>query len=166
MSSVLGSRRDAASMATQNQPPKVSLTAPPSSEPKLSKSRELFTCTIKTAQFSYAHLEVLTEDDTSPSSTAPAVELDDLQVLFLCRAALERFLGVTGLAVPVEVLKVRANQCWLRVPRADLGAFAAAITAYAGQVEGGRRKVIRMRSCSDWLGALVGAEGQETLWGG
>jgi ribonuclease P/MRP protein subunit POP8 len=150
---------DCETMPIQDSTRDASAPAPTQSHAKVTTSHQLFTCTIKAPQFSYAHLEVLTDGNVE----TPA-DLDNLQVLFLCRAALQRFLGTTGLAIPIDILKIKGNHCWLRVPRPDLGAFAAAITAYSGRVEDGTHHVIRLRQCSDWLGAMVGSDGQAELW--
>ncbi|KZL69955.1 hypothetical protein CT0861_12693 [Colletotrichum tofieldiae] len=125
------------------------------------KSHELLTCTIKTPPFSYAQLELVTDSLQALDATAG---LDNLQVRSYCNAALRQFLGVTGSAIPIDILKVDGNQCWLRVPRPDLSPFAAAITAWAGVSEQGSRRVLRVKQCSDYLGAIVGADGQDKLW--
>ncbi|KAJ0308249.1 hypothetical protein COL516b_003518 [Colletotrichum fioriniae] len=123
----------------------------PASTPRATgqKSHELLTCTIKAPTFSYTHLELISESPT----TQEALELDNLQ-----------FLGATGSAIPIDILKVEGAQCWLRVPRQDLSPFAAAITAWAGVSDQGIRQVLRVKQCSDYLGAIVGTDGQDKLW--
>ncbi|KAL6881558.1 hypothetical protein J3F83DRAFT_722723 [Trichoderma novae-zelandiae] len=127
-------------------------------KPRHSTSHELLTCTIKTPPFSYVHLELLTNPPDA------AVELDNLQVKSYCTAALRQFLGLTGTAIPIDVLKAEASECWIRVPRDDLGAFAAALTAWKGTSDGGVESLLRVKQCSDWLGAMVGSHGQDRLW--
>jgi ribonuclease P/MRP protein subunit POP8 len=123
-------------------------------------SHEILTCTIKTPQFSYAHLELVTDS----SAATGAVALDNLQVKAYCTAALRQFLGLMGAATPLDILKVEGVECWVRVPRGDLGNFAAAITAWKGTTEDGVHCLLRIKQCSDWLGAMVGSDGQERLW--
>ncbi|KAJ0168861.1 hypothetical protein CTA2_9827 [Colletotrichum tanaceti] len=146
-------------MTTQNS----SAEETPTSTPRATglKSHELLTCTIKTQAFSYAHLELIADSPQAPEATAG---LDNLQVRSYCDAALRQFLGVTGSAIPIDILKVDGTQCWLRVPCPDLSPFAAAITAWAGVFEQGTRRVLRVKQCSDFLGAMVGADGQDKLW--
>ncbi|PTB62811.1 hypothetical protein BBK36DRAFT_1172106 [Trichoderma citrinoviride] len=127
-------------------------------KPRLSKTHELLTCTIRAPPFSYVHLELLTNPPEA------AVELDNLQVKSYCTAALRQFLGLTGTAIPLDVLKVEAAECWIRVPREDLGAFAAALTAWKGSSDGGVEFLLRVKQCSDWLGAMAGSHGQDQLW--
>ncbi|KAK1989443.1 hypothetical protein LZ30DRAFT_744454 [Colletotrichum cereale] len=146
-------------MTTQNS----STGEAPSSTPRGTgqRSHELLTCTIKTPPFSYARLELVAD---SPQSHEAAGELDNLQVRSYCNAALRQFLGATGSAIPIDILKVDGNQCWLRVPRPDFSPFAAAITAWAGVSEQGGRRVLQVKQCSDYLGAMAGADGQDKLW--
>ncbi|KAL2753864.1 hypothetical protein ACRALDRAFT_2110029 [Sodiomyces alcalophilus JCM 7366] len=140
------------STQTQDQTPKLHFE---------SKSHELLSCTAKSPTFSYVHLEVV----RSSQGHAMVIETDKLQIRSYCTSALQQFLGATGVAIPIDILKVHGNECWLRTPREDLAAFSAAITAWPGTRGGGAQSMLRIRQCSDWLGSMVGAEGQEKLWG-
>lgn len=126
---------------------------------KSHKSHELATCTIRAPAFSYAHLEMI-------GNSTDVVELDAIQVRTYCTTALTQFLGVSGQAISVDILKVDGAGCWLRIPRDDLGAFAAAITAWQGSREGGTHLTFCIKGCSDWLGTLVGRNGEDQLWKG
>ncbi|KAI0408070.1 hypothetical protein F4802DRAFT_448058 [Xylaria palmicola] len=137
------------------------------SAPKTTKkSHELARSVIKAPPHSYAHLELLTTTESSSLSSGAdeAEALDALQVRLYCASALRQFLGATGLAIPLDVLKVEGQSCWLRLPRDDLGAFAAAITAWQGTTQDGVHSMLRIRGCSDWLGALVGQQDEWRLW--
>ncbi|KAF4977814.1 hypothetical protein FZEAL_5721 [Fusarium zealandicum] len=124
----------------------------------LEKSHDILTCTIKEPPFSYAHLELISAKAGSEHT------LDNLQVKSYCTAALRQFLGLTGVAIPLDILKVEGNHTWIRVPRADLGAFSGAITAWRGTNDNGVHVSLQLRHCADWLGAMVGTEGQDRLW--
>ncbi|ROT40818.1 hypothetical protein SODALDRAFT_105546 [Sodiomyces alkalinus F11] len=125
------------------------------------KSHELLSCTAKSPSFSYVHLEVV----RSSQGHATVTETDHLQIRSYCTSALQQSLGATGVAIPIDILKVHDNQCWLRIPRQDLAAFSASMTAWSGTRNGGEQSMLRIRQCSDWLGSMVGAEGQDKLWG-
>ena len=126
----------------------------------LEKSHDILTCTIKEPPFSYAHLELVTDVPSSSSSAA----LDDLSLKSYCTTALRQFLGTTGVSISIDILKVENNHAWVRIPRLDLGSFAAAITAWRGTSDNGEQISLQLRQCSDWLGAMVGADGQNRLW--
>lgn len=126
-------------------------------EKSLPKSHDILTCTVKNPPYSYAHLTLVT------SSTQPE-SLDELQVKSYCTNALRQFLGLTGQAMSLDILKVQGREAWVRIPRGDLGSFAAAITAYKGIVEDGVERVLRLKQCSDYLGAMVGSDGQDRIW--
>ena len=141
-----------------SQNPQNDTSVAASSQGKAQKSRELFTCTIKSPPHSYARLEMVSE-------TLEPVQLDALQVRSYCTAALRQFLGDTGAAIAVDILRVRGAECWLRVPRQDLAAFAAALTAFPGISQGGgQASALHLRACGNWLGALLGKREQQKLW--
>ncbi|ATY66805.1 hypothetical protein A9K55_000939 [Cordyceps militaris] len=118
--------------------------------------------TIKAPEFAYAHLEQHIDDSGQP------VALDELLARSYCASALQQYIGDTGAGIPLDILKVEGRQCWVRMPRDDLRAFAAALTAYRGSVaEGdGTPFLLRIKQCSDWLGTLLGSDALDNLWQG
>ena len=124
---------------------------------KLQKSHDLFTSTIRKPPHAYAQLEVLTHP---PDPAA----VDEIQVRMYFTKALEQFLGVTGTAIPIDILKVQDKECWVRIPREDLGPFTSAITAWTGESRGGVTSILRLRACGDWLGSVLGRTDQQRLW--
>lgn len=137
-------------------------TPPSVGKSSSSKNLELFSCTISKPAFAYAQLELASSD---PGSAA-IEDVDALQFRSHCTSALNRFLGATGTAIPLDILKVQGAECWIRVPREDLGAFAAAITAWPGVKQGsnGASSVLRLRASGNWLGSLLGRSEQHKLW--
>ena len=138
------------------------------------KYHELATCTIRAPTYSYAHLELQHQHQHQhqhPASTAE--QLDALQTKTYCAAALRQFLGDAGAAVAesLDVLHVEAPapRCFVRVPRDDLAAFAAALAAWQGVSDGGGdggggRATLRILGCSDWLGTLLARPGEDRVW--
>lgn len=124
----------------------------------LQKSHDILTCTIKQPPFSYAHLELVSYESSTP------LTLDNLQLKSYCTTALRQFLGITGAAISFDILKVQGSHGWVRLPRGDLGAFAAALTAWRGASDDGVQVSLQVRQCADWLGAMVGTDGQDRLW--
>lgn len=122
---------------------------------KATKYHEICGTTIKTPPHAYAHLQVICPTD-------PGITLDELTLRQYLTAALKQFLGVTGLGISVDILKVSGTECWVRVPREDLGPFTSAATAWTGA---GSAAGLRICAAGDWLGALVGRHDQRTIWG-
>jgi len=125
--------------------------------PKADRGHEIITRTIKIPAFSYAYLELISD----PPSKSP---LDDLTIRSYLTSAFTRFLGLTGAAIPVDILKVEARECWIRVPREDLSAVIAAV---GGWVEGNEKTGHvrwRVRRSGNWLGSLVGSRDLEKVW--
>ncbi|KAG6005685.1 hypothetical protein E4U21_007749 [Claviceps maximensis] len=112
-------------------------------------------------RFSYAHLELAADGPASQT-----IMLDNLMVKSYMTAALKQFLGLTGLAIPIDILKAQDVTCWVRLPREDMASFAAAITAYKGIWEGDTQYVLRMKGSSNWLGLLIGGAAQEEVFRG
>lgn len=117
------------------------------------KSHEIYSTTIKTPPYAYAHLEIISTSN---------ILLDELQVRSYLTSALKQFLGATGSGMPIDILKVQEKECWVRVPRQDLGAFSAALTAWSGS---GTSTGFVVLAAGDWLGALVGRHDRRRLWG-
>nr|CAD70969.1 hypothetical protein [Neurospora crassa] len=133
---------------------------------KSSKSQTLTQTTIRSPVFSYAHLSLVSPFPSSSSSSQNTPSLDDLTARHYLTTALRQFLGDTGASLAIDMLLVKGTECWVRVPREDLAAFAAAVTAYPGHNVGGEEQMLmRVVGCGDWLGALVGREGEARVWG-
>lgn len=127
--------------------------------PKATKSHEITSRTIKAPAFSYACLELI----SNPSSKVP---LDDLTVRSYLTSAFTQFLGLTGSAVSVDILKVESKECWIRVPREDLSSVIAAVGGWIGRGEDGVEVGWRIRASGNWLGSLVGGRSAEKVWTG
>lgn len=125
--------------------------------PKATKSHEINSRTIKLPAFSYACLELISD----PPSRVP---LDDLTVRSYLTTAFTQFLGLTGSAISVDILKVEPKECWIRVPREDLSAVLAAVGGWIGRGENGVEVAWRVRGGGNWLGSLVGERSAEKVW--
>ena len=134
---------------TQSIDPSSSAPIQSSGRIGLDTSHEILTCSIKSPPFSYVHLELITDAANDDA------KLDQIQLKSYCNAALKQFMGLTGLAVAVDILKVHNCQGWVRVPRQDLSVFAGAITAWGGTSEDGKQTILMLKQCSDWLGTMV-----------
>ena len=114
---------------------------------------------IKTPAFSYVCLELMSDGATPPS-------LDDLSVRSYLTSGLSQFLGLTGSAISVDILKVEDKECWVRVPREDLSAVLAATGQWSSGVNNGSRMAWRLKASGNWLGSLLRASNAQNVWRG
>ncbi|TVY22464.1 hypothetical protein LHYA1_G009021, partial [Lachnellula hyalina] len=82
-----------------------------------SRGHEITSLTIKTPPFAYAHLELQSSAYAAPPSSP---SIDALTIRAHLTSALTQFLGLSGSAISVDVLKIEGRECWVRVPRGDL----------------------------------------------
>jgi len=126
---------------------------------KATKSYDITSRTIKAPAFSYACLELVSD----PPSKVP---LDDLTVRSYLTSAFTQFLGLTGSAISVDILKVEPKECWIRVPREDLSSVVAAAGGWIGRGQDGIEVGWKLRASGNWLGSLVGGRSAEKVWMG
>lgn len=109
--------------------------------------------TLRNPPHSYLHLAVLS---SSNSSLPPAnlTSLDEITLRTHLTAALNTYLGITGTAIPIDILKVESHsgEGWVRVPRDDESAVVAALSSWAGKAG----VMVRVVGRGTWLGGLLG----------
>jgi ribonuclease P/MRP protein subunit POP8 len=113
--------------------------------------------TITTPPFSYICLELV-------SDTAARIKLDEITVRTYITSALTQFLGLTGSAMSVDILKVQGKESWIRVPREDLSPVVAAMGGWFGKSEAEGSVGWKVKASGNWLGVLVAEREAETLW--
>lgn len=102
-------------------------------------------------KFGYVKLELCTDGPDE-------ITLDHIRVRAYCNAALSQFLGLTGLAIPVDTLKTTSDESWLRVPREDLSRFTAALTAYRGTKIEDTMCLLRIEQTGNSLSTIKGTQ--------
>lgn len=112
------------------------------------------TITIRNLPWTYFHLTLISTTSLTSASNAPAVDI--LTARTYITSALQQFLGMTGTAIPIDFLKAKGRDIWIRVPREDGAVFANAINAWIG-VEG---MAWRIREKTEWLGRLIAGDGR------
>jgi len=129
------------------------------------------TFTIRKPPYTYLHI-FTTSSTTTTTSRVPqhashsqsqsqsqpqSQPLDEITLRTYLTASLTQYLGLTGAAIPIDILKVDGprNEGWLRLLREDESAVIAALAQWVGR--GG--VVVRVRGRGSWLGGLVDAGG-------
>ncbi|KAK4923581.1 hypothetical protein LTR66_016514 [Elasticomyces elasticus] len=106
-----------------------------------------------------------------PQPGNPIQPLDTLSARSYLSSALSQFLGLTGTAIPIDILKIENSSptekydlAWIRVPREDAAAVVGAVSSWIG---GGNKSVesadVAWRICAkgNFLGALVAGSGAD-----
>ena len=123
------------------------------------------TATFRHSPYTYLHLSLLILPNTNPLShqstqSSSNTPLDDITALSHLTAALQQSLGLTGTAIPIDILKIENQDVWIRVPYDDGSAVMAAVSQWSSPAKG---VGWRVRGRSVWLGGLVGRE-DGRLW--
>lgn len=121
------------------------------------RGHEIASKTIKTPAFSYVCLQLISDQAKPP-------ELDILSVRSHITAALTQFLGLTGSAISIDILKVDLKECWIRVPREDLSPVVAAMGGWIGGTESEGRVSWKVKAAGNWLSILAGQVGAGDVW--
>jgi ribonuclease P/MRP protein subunit POP8 len=145
------------------------------SKSRPSRGHEITTKTIKSTPFSYIHLELISSlpSTSTTSSTYPSKPtLDALTIRTYLTSALAQFLGLTGSAISIDILKISGLGCWIRVAREDLSPVLAAVGGWVGNANGGggadgseRERVgWRVKGSGNWLSVLLAQRDEESIW--
>lgn len=114
---------DATTTTTTTQPPKE----------KEKEAHILQQITFRNPPWTYFHLTLVISPCSFSSSTS---DLSPLVLSPLLTSALRAYLGTTGAAIPIDILKTAGCNVWIRVPRQDARGLRAALSSWAGSVEG------------------------------
>ena len=132
----------------------------PDSKLKLDKGKEL---SLRHPTWTYLHLHL---DVAPPSTEAEArqqqqqPDIDEMSLRKHLHSALQQFLGLSGTAIPIDVLKAEGANFWIRVPAGDGRAVAAAAGGWVGSQQG-RAVSWTLRAWDDHLVKIVAGDGQD-----
>ena len=109
------------------------------------------TFTLRGSPYTYLHLSL-----TNISKSTDRAALDDITARTYLTSALSQYLGLTGSAIPIDILKVADQDLWIRVPEQDASAVVAAVGQWANVPLG---ITLKIEGRGEWLGGIVaGAE--------
>ena len=109
--------------------------------------------TLSNLPYTYFHLSLI----TSAASNNALIPLDVLMARTYMTSALQQYLGLTGTAIPVDILKHDGNDVWIRMPREDSQAVQGALSQWVGK-DGNVSWQIKGQS--DFLGILSAGDGR------
>ena len=122
--------------------------------------------TLRRPPHAYLHVQITSHPSTAvttTSSTRPSRSpLEEITLLSHLNSALNQYLGLTGAAIPIDVLKIQGSQGWIRTPRDDEAAVVAALSQWSGK----GRMTVRVLGRGTWLGGLSNGGGvdEAELW--
>lgn len=98
--------------------------------------------------------------------------LDPLSARTYLSSALSQFLGLTGTAIPIDILKIEKGSSptskhdvvWIRVPREDASTVVSAVSSWIGSGNNSTGSMdVAWRVCAkgNFLGALVAGSGAD-----
>jgi len=105
------------------------------------------TVTLRGTPYSYLRLSVISID-----GRVARHPLDAITARTYLTSALSQYLGLTGTAIPIDILKVTDQDFWVRVPKEDVSAVVAAVGQWVNALVGISLKI---EGRGDWLGGVV-----------
>ncbi|EKV10683.1 ribonuclease P/MRP protein subunit POP8 [Penicillium digitatum] len=122
--------------------------------------------TSRNPPWTYLKLKLVSQ----PGSTSQ--HLDAVSARTYLSSALSQFLGLTGAAIPIDILKIETGPpsttkldiVWIRVPREDASAVVSAVSSWIGSGNnsaGSGDVAWRVCAKGNFLGALVAGSGAD-----
>ncbi|KAF1363813.1 hypothetical protein EJ07DRAFT_100938 [Lizonia empirigonia] len=115
---------------------------------KEKESHVLHQTTFRRPTWSYFHLALITTGTAAAQSStftasSETQDIDALTVSALLLQPLTAYLGITGSAVPIDILHTVGCSAYVRMPRQDARAFRAALSGWIGGCDAGACLVLR-----------------------
>ncbi|KAK5393708.1 hypothetical protein LTR07_001159 [Exophiala xenobiotica] len=108
--------------------------------------------TLRNPPYAYFHLSI------------QSLQFNEITARSYLTAALQQYLGLTGTAIEIDILKVEGAHIWIRVPRDDEFAVTAALSQWCSSAEGSVS--LRVEARGSWLGGVAASGGATNgkLW--
>lgn len=139
---------------TPNLPSSTSTKKRKRNAPSTPQPHILHQSTFRRPPHTLLHLR-LTSTST-PNPTNLSADLDPLTFLQSITAALHSYLGVTGAAIPLDVMKIEGRDVWVRCQMGDERGLRAGVGEWVGAMGGGK---VGLR-------VIGGGDGGEGVFGG
>ena len=105
--------------------------------------------TIRNAPYTYFHLSL-----RHAHESATRAPLDAITARTYLTSALSQFLGLTGTAISIDILRVAPREVWIRVPREDANVVAASLGQWMNAAADVSFKV---EGRGEWLAGVAAA---------
>jgi ribonuclease P/MRP protein subunit POP8 len=109
--------------------------------------------TLRRPPYTYLHLALVTAPSPHDrGQQAQITPLDAVTLLTHLHSALNQSFGLTGTAIPIDVLLVKGQESWIRVPFEDGSTVTAAVSQWSNAPKG---VALRLLGRGQWLGGLI-----------
>lgn len=126
-----------------------------SKQKNATKNQTLSEFSIRKPDWSYIHLQHLSSSNASSTQA-----LDGVTAQLHLNAALSTFLGLHGSAIPIDLLQLKEQDVWIRVPAED----RAAVIAAAGGWTSKNGEGWRVKGWSHWNASALGRDAGQDLF--
>ncbi|EPS42281.1 hypothetical protein H072_3745 [Dactylellina haptotyla CBS 200.50] len=117
--------------------------------------------TVRKPEWQHLHLRMTFDPPYPADHSSPSYPPDLLTWKTHLSEALNQFLGVSGMAIPVDFLhSADGAEVYIRIPREDSPRFMAGITGWGKEVEG-RTVGFRVLGSTEFSMGLVGGDGTD-----
>ncbi|RVX69396.1 hypothetical protein B0A52_06992 [Exophiala mesophila] len=114
--------------------------------------------TLRQPPYTYFHLSLRR---LALTSLQPQESVDEITARTYLSSALQQYLGLTGTAISIDILKVQDCNVWIRVPQDD----EVGVTASLSQWVGTKDLTWKIEQKGTWLGGVTGrGTGGRQLW--
>ena len=112
---------------------------------------------IKKLPFVYFHLSLITNGPLLEKSMLAEAAIDMITARTNLDSALQQYLGLSGTAIPIDLLKVEGRDVWIRLPREDGSAVQGCLSQWTGR-DGS--VTWRIKAKANVLGQLAAGDGR------
>ena len=120
--------------------------------------------TLRHPPYTYMHLSLVKlPTSNSLRQSANVATVDPITAISYLNSALQAYLGLTGTAISIDILKTEGMNVWVRVPFEDASAVIASASQWSGTRDGVGLQ-LRVKASGTWLGGLIATANDEKLW--
>lgn len=120
--------------------------------------------TLRHPPYTYIRLSLVAlSSQSNPRQQTRKIDFDEITARTFLNSALQAYLGLTGSAISLDILKLDGLEVWIRTPYEDGSAVIASVSQWQGSANGTSVQ-LRVKGSGTWLGGLLKHESEGKLW--